>query len=164
MVAHVKQAQVFCARPVVAFGFNIDLPLPPKPVEIVDKIPAHEGLQGLINLRQVHSLLQDPISIHLHAKLRHGRQEGGVDAGNFRTLPRRFHILGDVGGEKRNVFSGPVLQNHGEPARRADTGDGGRREGEGNRLGQAGQLPAQVRLDGLDNFLPAWFACPSPSG
>ena len=139
MVAHVKQAQVFGAGPVVAFGFDIDLPLPAKPVEIVDKISAHEGLQGLVNLRQIHSLLEDPVAIHIHIKLGHRGQKGGVDAGNFRALARRLHEFGDVGGQEWNVLARPVFQHQGKPAGRADPGDGGRREGEGDRRRAGGK-------------------------
>ena len=58
------------ARAVFAFGLDIDLPLPAEPVEVVDKVAAHEGLQRLVNLADVHSLLQRLVAVHVHVELR----------------------------------------------------------------------------------------------
>ena len=44
-VAHVELAEVVGVGPVVALGLDVDLPLPPEPVEVVDEAAAHEALQ-----------------------------------------------------------------------------------------------------------------------
>ncbi len=120
-----------------------------EPVEIVDEISAHECLQGLVNLRQVHALLEGLVTVHFHIELRHGWQESSADAGDLGPLARRLHEFGDVARQKRNILAGTVLKDESEAARCADALDGGRRKGKSNRSRQLGKLLVQVGLDGF---------------
>src|SRR5262249_50717956 len=143
VVAHIEQAQVLRPGSIVTFGLHVHLPLPAKPVEVVNEVAAHESLQRFVDLRQVDAFLKSLISIHVHIKLRHNWKKRRVDAGDFWPLPGRFHELADVGGKEGDVFARAVLQHKVESAGRADALDRGRRKGEGDgswytrqRLGQ----------------------------
>ena len=134
-----KEAKILDALgAILAFRLHINLPLAAKPVEIVDEVSAHEGLQGLVNLRQIHALLENPVPVHIKINLRHGRQKGRAHTGDFRSLLRRFHELVDVGGKKlrvlSTVFQGPAVNPPAVPTP-AMAGGG---KGEGNSRVQTG--------------------------
>ena len=68
--------------------------------------------------------------------------------GNFGTFTRSLHEPVQILREKNRVlFAGAVLQHEGEPAGRADAGNGRRRKREGRRFGQFSQFTVQVRAD-----------------
>ena len=65
IVGDVELAHVFGAGAIVAFGFDVDLPLAAEAVEVIHQIPAHEGLQGLVHLGDVDALALDLGSIDI---------------------------------------------------------------------------------------------------
>ena len=74
-VAHVELADILGPGPVVAFRLDVDLPLAAEAVEVVYEQPAHERLDGSIDIVQRHSLLEDFVSVDIHELLRHAGQE-----------------------------------------------------------------------------------------
>ena len=46
VVSDIKQTKVLRARAILAFGFDIELPLPAKAVEEINEKAAHERLHG----------------------------------------------------------------------------------------------------------------------
>src|SRR5215471_12495325 len=50
---------IFGPCAVIAFGFNVDLPLPAETVEIVDEQAAHEGLKRFVDVVYRNTLLDD---------------------------------------------------------------------------------------------------------
>ena len=160
VVAHIKQAQILSARSILPFSLDIDLPLPAEPVEIVYEIAAHESLKRLVHLGQFHPFLEGFVAVHIHVELGNRRQKSGGDAGDLWTLARRLHEFGDIGGQEGNVFAGPVLENEGEAAGGADALNGRRREGERDRARNLGNLPAEVRLDGVITFFALFALSP----
>src|SRR5262249_23664161 len=79
----------------------------------------------------------------------YNRQEGRVEARDFRPLARRLHKLAHVGGQERNVFARPVLQNEIESASRANALDGGGGECECDGAWHDGKFFAQMRFNGF---------------
>ena len=64
-VAHVELADVIEVVAILAFGLDIDLPLAAEAIEVVDEQPAHEGLDGAIDVVQRHALLQHFVAIDI---------------------------------------------------------------------------------------------------
>ena len=50
-----RSGRVFDIRAVVAFRLDIGLPLAAEAIEIVHKIAAHEGLQGLVDIGEAYT-------------------------------------------------------------------------------------------------------------
>src|SRR6266550_5034505 len=70
-VSHEELANVFRVGAIIAFGLYIYLPCSPEPIEIVHKKTAHERLEGLIDLAEIDSLLDDFVAIDVDEDLRH---------------------------------------------------------------------------------------------
>ena len=149
-VPHVELADVLRLRAVVAFGFDVDLPLPSEAIEVVDEQAAHEGLDGPVDVVDGDALLDDLVAIDRDELLRHARQEGGAETADLRPLARRGHELVQVVREKLHVAARPVLENEGEAAGGADSGNRRRRETERHALRKLAQFRVQARLDLLE--------------
>ncbi len=80
VVQHIKLAKVLGLGAIVALGLHVDLPLAPKAVEVIDERAAHETLHGLVDILQLHALLEHLVAIHIHIDLRNGRQSRGEHA------------------------------------------------------------------------------------
>ena len=87
-VAHVKLPELLGLGPVLPFRLHVNLPLAAKPVEVVDEVGAHEGLQGSVDVGQFHPLFEHLVPVHVDEDLGHGGGEGGGDAGQLRPLAR----------------------------------------------------------------------------
>ena len=116
VVSNVILAEVPGVSSVRAGSLDIHLPLSPEPVEIVNKISAHESLDGLIDVRDRDAELQRLIAVHVNKLLRHTGQKRGVDAGNLRAFAGGGDELINVGGKIRNVMPAPVLKDQREAA------------------------------------------------
>ncbi len=115
-VPDVELTDVFSLRPVGPLGFDVDLPLPSEPVEVVDEEPAHESLDGAIHIVDRHPLFDHLVAIHRDEFLRHAREKRRSQAAYFRSLARRRHELVEVVGKKRWVCAGAVFENKGHAA------------------------------------------------
>ena len=151
-------------RPVRSFGFHIHLPGAAEIVEVVDEQPAHERLNGLVDVADGHTLLQHFFPVHVHELLRHARQKRGADQANFRTLASGGHELGQVVCQKLDVPSGPVFQHELKSAGSADSRDRRRREAENGSLRKLAELLVQTRLDFLILFRSAFAVTPGLQG
>ncbi|EXI65763.1 MAG: hypothetical protein AW08_02975 [Candidatus Accumulibacter adjunctus] len=147
LVAHVELADILDVGAEVPLGLDVDLPLAAEAVEIVDEATAEEGLQGLVDLLDVDPLLEHLVAVHVDEQLRHDRAEGGRQAGEFRSLARRFEELAGLLGEEGDVLAGAVLQDEGGAARDTDALDCRRRKGEADGTADAGKPPGQLFLD-----------------
>ena len=155
LVADVELAQLFGVGPKFSFGLDVDLPLAAEPVEIINEVAAHEGLQDPVDLTDVHALLEHLVPVHLDEDLGHRGHEGGGDPGEFRPFLRGRQELLGVLPEKLDIFAGPVFQDEGNPAGSADARDGRGRKGKGDALGELGELPIETGHDGLHIAPPA---------
>jgi len=133
--------------PVIALGLDINLPDPAKPVEIVDKRAAHEGLQRPEYGCQINPLLHDLVAIHLRIQLRNIGNKGRDHLRELRPLANGSEKLLRVLRQKRDVFAGPVLQHHRNAARRTDAGNRRRRKGKCQPLRQRRQAMIEPLLD-----------------
>ena len=164
-VAHVELADVFQVGAVLAFGFDVDLPLPSEAVEVVDEQSAHEGLDGAVDVVERDALLEHLVAIDRHELLRHARQERGDDAGAIsgRLRAAAMNLL-QIVGQELHVVAGAVFQDEGEAAGGADAGNGRRREAERERRPAACASSAiDVLHDRLDTALRGSCGRPSPS-
>ncbi len=139
-VPHVELADVFGTCAVLAFRFHVDLPLASEPVEVVDEQPAHEGLDGAVDVVDRDALLDHLVAVDRHELLRHAGQERGAQAADLRPFARRRHELVQIVGEEPDVAAGAVFENKGESAGCADAGNGRRREAEGHGFRELAQF------------------------
>ena len=79
-VADVELADVLGSVAIVAFGLDVDLPLAAEAVEVVDERPAHERLDGPVDIVDGDALLEHLVAIHVDELLRHAGQEGRAHA------------------------------------------------------------------------------------
>ena len=100
------------------------------------KAPPIKRLERFINFAKVHTLFQRLVAVHVHEDLRHHRQKGGAQAGQFRAFARRFEELVQVAIEELNILPGAILQDEGETACRANPLNGRGRKRERHRLGK----------------------------
>ena len=107
VVRHVKLADVLGLCAVLAFGLDIDLPLPAEAVEVVDEVAAHEGLEGLVDLSDVDALLEHLVAVHVHEELGHAGDEGGRDPLDLGPLAGRLDELVQVVGEEADALCRP---------------------------------------------------------
>ena len=152
IIADIKLSDVFRASAVLALSLDINLPLAAEAIEIVNEVSAHEGLDGAVDIVEVHALLQDLVAVDVNKFLRDAGQERCAKAGDFRALASGVEKSGEVPGEEWNVGAGTVFKDEGEAAGSADAGNGRRGESESNSLGQFAQLAVEVRLDRLKLF------------
>src|SRR6202007_2108996 len=96
-IANEELTDILRIGTVIAFRFDIDLPGAAESIEIVHEKSAHECLQGLINRRQIDSLLNHFVAIDVHENLRSVRLEyrnESAELGTFsRRLDKRLHVL-----------------------------------------------------------------------
>src|SRR5207244_3567258 len=117
VVPHVELPDILGFGPILAFGFDVDLPLAAEPVEVVHKRSTHKSLDGPVDVVDGHSLLEDLIFVHVDKLLRDARKKGGAQARYFRTFTGCSNELTHVGCEKRHVVARPILENKRESAR-----------------------------------------------
>jgi hypothetical protein len=96
---------------------------------------------------RIDALLEHLVLVDVDEQLRHGRPEGGRNAGEFGALSRGFDELGGVLGEEGDVLAGTVLKNEGRAARGADPLDGRWRKRKGDGAGDAAKPLGQLGLD-----------------
>ena len=126
VVLDIKLAHIFDVRAVIAFRLDIDLPLPAKAIEVIDEQPAHECLNGSIDIVDGHALLDDFVTVDIHELLRYAAQKGrthACDLGAF-TSSRQKRI--QVRREELDIFAVPIFKNESEPSRGTYARDGGR--------------------------------------
>src|SRR5260370_23534261 len=75
VVSHEELADILSPGPVIAFGLDVYLPLPAEAVEIINKQPAHESLDCLVDIAYRHTLLNDFVSVHIDELLPHTRHK-----------------------------------------------------------------------------------------
>src|SRR5260370_12605877 len=68
------------------FGLHVHLPGTAEIVEVVDEQPAHESLNGPVNIAEGHTLLQHFLPVELQELLRHARSKGRGYRANFGPL------------------------------------------------------------------------------
>ena len=149
-VAHIELADVLGFRAVLVLGLDVDLPLAAEAVEVVDEQPAHEGLDGPVNVVDRHPCLitlSRSTSTNCCGTLGRKVVVRVPISGRLRAAAMNLFRLSD---KKLDVLAGPVFQDERESAGSADAGNGGRREAEGHSFRKLAQLPIQVRLDGLE--------------
>src|SRR5207249_8681685 len=86
VVPHVELADVFGLGAILAFRLDVNLPLAAKAVEVVYEQPAHESLDGAVDIADGHSLLQNFVFIHIDELLGHARKKGRAQTGDLRTF------------------------------------------------------------------------------
>src|ERR1700761_2124057 len=148
-VLHVEPADVINVRARRTLSFDIRLPLAPEAVEVIHQIAAHEGLQGLVDIGEVDTLLDRFLAIDIDVDLGNGGQVGRDDAGDLLPLVQRRHEFIDVVGEVLQVAARAIFEHGGYTTGGADTGDGWGRKGERNALLNAAKSLGYVLLDRL---------------
>ena len=88
-VPDIKLPEVVEICPVLPFSLCVDLPIPSEAIEVIDKSASHEGLNGFVDVRDSHPLLQGSFEINVDINLWNMRQEGGADLGDFRSFTSR---------------------------------------------------------------------------
>ena len=135
-VAHIELRQVLRIRPVGRFGLHVHLPGAAEIVEVVDEEPAHERLNGPVNVADRHTLLQHFLPVDLHELLAARSAETWYAimpiSGRLRAAARNLSRL-----SARNWTSFPARSSKHElkSARSADAGDRRRRETEDGPCG-----------------------------
>ena len=152
VVAHVELPEVLQIRPVRRFGLHVHLPRTAEIVEVVDEQPAHESLNGPVNVADGHALLQHFVPVDIHELLRHARQKRGGDRANFGTLASGRQELVQVVCQELNVPPGTVFEHELKSAGSADSRDRRRREAESGSFRKLAELLVQARLDFLILF------------
>ncbi len=152
VIAHVELSELRRVRPVRSLRFHVHLPGTAEIVEVVDKQPAHESLNSLVNIIDCHTLLEDLFLVHLHELLRHARQKGSAQRANFGTLASGRHKLGQIVGQELYVPSCTIFQHELKSTGSADPRNGWRREAESSPLRKLAKLLVQARLDLLILF------------
>src|SRR5262249_3750546 len=163
-VLHIKLTHIFHVGAVITLRLDIDLPLPAKAVEIIDKQSAHERLNGPVDIVDAHALLDHFVTVNIHELLRHTAQKGRTHACDFGALTGSRQKCTQVCRKKLNILAGAILQYESEPSRCTDARDGGRRKIESYPFRQLAQLAVQSCFDFLKLFLPSlsiipWFQC-----
>src|SRR4029077_17392140 len=135
---------------VLALRFDVHLPLASEAVEIVDEVPAHEGLDGAVHVVECDALFQNFVAIDVHKLLRHAGQESRAEAGDFRPLASRIEENSQVSGKELNIAAGAVLKNKGKATGSAHTRNGRRGKSERHRGGQLALLLVQMCVERLE--------------
>jgi len=113
----VEAADVIGVGAVLAFGFDVGLPLAAKAIEIVHEVTAHESLHRGVDVALTDLLLGDFFAIDLRKKLRHRGKVSGDGDGYFGTLRKSAEKLTQVGGEELLiVLARPIFQNEADAA------------------------------------------------
>src|ERR1700722_25026 len=86
IVEDVELSHVFCLGAVFGLGFDINLPLAAKAIEVVDEVSAHESLHGAVDVAQAYSLLENLVAVDVDELLRNAGQESGAEAGDLGPL------------------------------------------------------------------------------
>src|SRR4029077_12864716 len=149
IVADIELPNVFCLGAVLTFRFDIDLPLAPEAVEVVDEISPHEGLNRTIYIVEVHPLLQDFVAVYFDKFLWDTRQKSGAEGADFRPLSGSFKKNTQVFGEELNIAARTVFENECKSAGSADAWNGGRGKTEGNCCWQPAQLLVEMCFERL---------------
>src|SRR5262249_12510411 len=133
----------YVLRPIAigTLGLDVHLPLPAKPVEVVDERASHERLNGAINILDVNPLFEHFVSIDSDELLRHPWQECSVDCGEFRTLPGCCKELVQIVSKKFHLLSRAVLENEREAPRGSHARNRRRRKRERNALRETSKFP-----------------------
>ncbi len=74
-VADIEETGTIEIVAVLAFGLDIDLPLPAEAVEVIDEQSAHIGLDGAVDVGERDALLERLLAIDIEKLLRHAGQE-----------------------------------------------------------------------------------------
>src|SRR5580692_6586572 len=122
-VADIESSDVVRAGAIVAFGLDVNLPLPTESVEVVDEIATHKGLDGAVDIAKIDTLFQHFVAIHIDEFLWNAGQKSGAQAGDLRPLSSSFKKRAHIFREKLNVAAGAVFEDEGEPAGGANTRD-----------------------------------------
>src|SRR5262245_43104267 len=107
----------------LALGLDVHLPDASVLVEVVYEGPSQKSLEGLIHGSQGDTLLQNLVAIHFGEELRHARQQGREEPSELRSLPGGGQKSVCVLGEERGILAGPILQDEGDAAGRANAGN-----------------------------------------
>src|SRR5262249_35968058 len=150
-------SDIFCPRAKIPSRLDIHLPDTTEPVKKVHHHAAHKRLQRLVDIGKIHSLLQDFIAIDSSKDLGYGRNKCGIHSRKLWPLPGRLHEFLRVVCQEFDVPTGPVFQDKGDSARRANSWDGGRREKEGLGLGQLGETSVHT-LENSSELFFGFFA------
>ena len=153
LVAHVELPDVLDVGTELALSLDVDLPLPPETVEVVDEAAAKEGLQRLVHVFDVDALLEHFVAVHVDEQLGNDRTECAGHAGQLGALARRLQELVGLLGQERDVLARTVLQDESGAARHADALDCRRRERKRNGPVDASQPFRQLGLDRTVLFL-----------
>src|SRR6202007_1655046 len=120
----------------------------------------HVLLNGAVDIRQIRTLLEDLVLIHVDELFRHARDKGGADHGKFRALASCRHKLVQVIRKKLDILSGAVFEDKRYAASSADARDCGWRETEDRPIWKLLELLVQTRLNGLILFASALALTP----
>ena len=153
-------SEIVGRRTVRRFGLDIHLPGTAEIVVVVDEQAAHVRLNGVVDIGQIHALLQHLVLVHIDELFRHTRDKGGADHAKFRALASGCQELVQVIGKKLDILAGAVLQDKRDAARSADAGDRGWRETEDRPFRKLLEFLVQMRLNGLILFAPALAIIP----
>src|SRR5215831_7817906 len=134
-ISNVKLAHILGPCPVGAFGLGIDLPLASEAVEVVDKRATHKGLQGCVNVLQLHALGQHLVAVDVCKYLRHRREGSGENARYFRSFLRRLHKGLRLRREELHIAAAAVLEDERHSARCTHAWDRRRWKCDDNRFG-----------------------------
>src|SRR4029077_16400492 len=110
-VANIELAEIVGRRTVRSFGLYIHLPRAAEIVVVIDEQSPHVRLNGVVDIRQIHPLLQDLVLIYIDELFRHTRDKGGADHAELRTLASGCQELVQVIRKKLDIFASAVLKD-----------------------------------------------------
>ena len=116
--------------PEAGVGLDDDVPDAAVLVELAHRQRAELGLQGVVDVLDRHPEEHRLLAVDRDLQLPGGGAERAVDRRELGPLLRLGHELLREVAERRRVSADLVLDPHLEAARRADPGDGGRRDRE----------------------------------
>jgi hypothetical protein len=148
-VSHVELSHVVQAGSVWRFRFHIHLPRAAKLIEVVDELPAHEGLKRQVDVAEVDPLLQYFLLIDVDKLLRHARYVRGGYHADFGSFASRFEELIQVLHQEFRFLSGAVFENKLKSTRGADSLNRRRRKRKHGSLRQSNELEVELCLDDL---------------
>ena len=99
------------------------MPLAAETVEVVDKNPAHERLDGPVNIVEWYALLDYFVPVYFHELLWHAGQEGGAQGRYLRTFARRRQEGVQVVCEELDIITSTVFKDEGKSSGSADPGN-----------------------------------------
>ena len=129
-VCHIELPDIGGAGSIVAFRFDVDLPLPAEAVEVIHKVTAHEGLHGLVDIADIHALDTHLGAVNVDIVLRYVWKIAGQQTSQLGAPARGGdEFLYVVRQELRIAAAGAIFEDECDATGGADSENRRRREG-----------------------------------